>query len=71
MILRSDNQKILRINFSTDQIYSHCPSMSGDVSPRHNNIAHQSLAQKVRAVPVVEAIINSVLVVEERKSETR
>jgi hypothetical protein len=35
------------------------PQLSGDVSPRHNNIARL----KARAAPVVEAIIPSALVV--------
>jgi hypothetical protein len=48
-----------RSNIKTDQIFSHCSQMSGDVRPEHLSIARV----KARAVPVVKAIINSVLVV--------
>jgi hypothetical protein len=46
-------------NIKTDQIFSHCSQMSGDVCPEHLSIARV----RTRAVPVVKAIINSALVV--------
>lgn len=57
---RNDIQKTLKINQDKRIRYIHIvPQMSGDVSPRHNNIARP----KARAATVVEAIIISVLVV--------
>lgn len=53
-------KKTLKINQDKRIRYIHIvPQMSGDVSPRHNNIARP----KARAAPVVEAIIISALVV--------
>ncbi len=49
----------------TDQIFSHCPSLSGDVSPRHIDNARPEAS----TVPVVKAFITSALVVWKREYE--
>lgn len=56
---RNDIQKMLNQPDKRIRYIHIVPQLSGDVSPRHNNIARP----KARAVPVVEAIIPSALVV--------